>query len=379
MPAAARRRCPGPPPLRPEPVGLGAADRREPGPALILPSSDRVPAGRRLRSAAPARVSHPVRTVAGMAAARGLRVASGNGRRRAPTATSAFGVGRRENHDSAGFYRRFAPPVLSDDAVVEAPGVVDEIYLGDARSMDRVQPRRWPWWSRRRRTSPASSTRRSWARGASRPRTPSTSSCWRACSPSASPSSSPAAASRSTWPTWAASPTGRCRPTSSASCRTGWACCCGARWCGARPGAPGATAPGGRSAARPTRCCATSPSGWWWRPRAGSTGRSTARSGRRGGCRTRPPPRPTSSWRPRSTCGSWRPRAPRGSATRPRSRSSCRSGSSSSTPGGATWCSTRSWAWARRRWRRCARAPLPGLRHRPGYVEAARRRSRCRA
>ncbi|HZM31506.1 MAG TPA: site-specific DNA-methyltransferase [Acidimicrobiales bacterium] len=65
-------------------------------------------------------------------------MASGNGRRRA-TATSAFGVSRRENHDSAGFYRRFVPPVLSSDSTVEAPGVVDEIYLGDARSMDRVR------------------------------------------------------------------------------------------------------------------------------------------------------------------------------------------------------------------------------------------------
>src|SRR4029450_2507853 len=74
-----------------------------------------------------------------MAAARGLRVATGNGRRR-PTATSAFGVSRRENHDAAAFYRRFAPPVLSSDPDVRAPGVVDEIYLGDARSMDRVQP-----------------------------------------------------------------------------------------------------------------------------------------------------------------------------------------------------------------------------------------------
>jgi DNA modification methylase len=66
-------------------------------------------------------------------------VATGNGRRR-PTATSAFGVSRRENHDAAAFYRRFAPPVLSSDADVRAPGVVDEIYLGDARSMERVQP-----------------------------------------------------------------------------------------------------------------------------------------------------------------------------------------------------------------------------------------------
>ena len=67
-------------------------------------------------------------------------VADGTGRRRAPTATSAFGVSRRENHDSAGFYKRFAPPVLSKDDTVHPPGVVDEIYVGDARSMDRVQP-----------------------------------------------------------------------------------------------------------------------------------------------------------------------------------------------------------------------------------------------
>ena len=30
--------------------------------------------------------------------------------------------------------------MLSDDATVSAPGVVDEVYLGDARSMDRVRP-----------------------------------------------------------------------------------------------------------------------------------------------------------------------------------------------------------------------------------------------
>jgi DNA modification methylase len=70
----------------------------------------------------------------------GLRVADANGRRRGATATSAFGVSRRENHDSAGFYRRFPAPVLSDDDTVHAPGVVDRIHVGDARAMDRVQP-----------------------------------------------------------------------------------------------------------------------------------------------------------------------------------------------------------------------------------------------
>src|SRR5918995_7242630 len=72
--------------------------------------------------------------------ARGLSVADGTGRRRAATATSSFGVGRRESHDSAAFYARFASPTVSDDQVVNPPGVVDQIYVGDSRSMDRVRP-----------------------------------------------------------------------------------------------------------------------------------------------------------------------------------------------------------------------------------------------
>src|SRR5918993_5234102 len=72
--------------------------------------------------------------------ARGLSVADGTGRRRAATATSSFGVGRRENHDSAAFYSRFTSPIVSDDQMVDPPGVVDHIYVGDARSMDRVRP-----------------------------------------------------------------------------------------------------------------------------------------------------------------------------------------------------------------------------------------------
>ena len=63
----------------------------------------------------------------------------GTQRRRA-TSTSAFGVSRRENHDASGFYGRFPAPELSSDDTVEPPGVVDQIYVGDARSMDRVRP-----------------------------------------------------------------------------------------------------------------------------------------------------------------------------------------------------------------------------------------------
>jgi site-specific DNA-methyltransferase (adenine-specific) len=60
--------------------------------------------------------------------------------RKRATATSAFGVSRRENHDASGFYARFTAPTLSDDETIEPPGVVDQIYVGDARSMDRVRP-----------------------------------------------------------------------------------------------------------------------------------------------------------------------------------------------------------------------------------------------
>jgi site-specific DNA-methyltransferase (adenine-specific) len=58
--------------------------------------------------------------------------------RRAPTSTSAFGVGRRENHDSSGFYERFSPPTLSTDDTINPPAAIDQIIVGDARSMDAI-------------------------------------------------------------------------------------------------------------------------------------------------------------------------------------------------------------------------------------------------
>jgi site-specific DNA-methyltransferase (adenine-specific) len=64
-------------------------------------------------------------------------VADGRGKRR-PTATSAFGVSKREGHDSSAFYARFAPPEVSDDATVNEPKLVDEIIVGDSRSMTDV-------------------------------------------------------------------------------------------------------------------------------------------------------------------------------------------------------------------------------------------------
>jgi DNA modification methylase len=60
--------------------------------------------------------------------------------RRRPTATSAFGVGKRENHDASEFYARFTPPVVSKDEAVNPPdpASLDRILCGDARSMKEV-------------------------------------------------------------------------------------------------------------------------------------------------------------------------------------------------------------------------------------------------
>ena len=59
-------------------------------------------------------------------------------RRREPTSTSAFGVGRRESHDARDFYARFRPPAISPDAEVRPARVVDELFVGDARHMAQV-------------------------------------------------------------------------------------------------------------------------------------------------------------------------------------------------------------------------------------------------
>ena len=61
-----------------------------------------------------------------------------SGRPRKATATSSFGVSRRESHDASAFYGRFPLPTISSDDTVSAPKVLDEILLGDARSMTDV-------------------------------------------------------------------------------------------------------------------------------------------------------------------------------------------------------------------------------------------------
>lgn len=57
--------------------------------------------------------------------------------RRRSTTTSAFGVGRREAHDASSFYARFTPPRVSDDSQVSPPAARNEIWVGDAREIDR--------------------------------------------------------------------------------------------------------------------------------------------------------------------------------------------------------------------------------------------------
>ncbi|HEX2421186.1 MAG TPA: site-specific DNA-methyltransferase [Acidimicrobiia bacterium] len=58
---------------------------------------------------------------------------------RRPTATSAFGSGRRESHDSTGFYQRFPVPTITPDDEIAPPVLVDRLFVGDARLMSPEQ------------------------------------------------------------------------------------------------------------------------------------------------------------------------------------------------------------------------------------------------
>lgn len=60
-------------------------------------------------------------------------------RRRLATATTDFGSGRRESHDSSPFYQRFAPPQISGDEIVQPRAVVDTLFHGDSRSMTEAE------------------------------------------------------------------------------------------------------------------------------------------------------------------------------------------------------------------------------------------------
>jgi len=60
-------------------------------------------------------------------------------RRRLATATSEFGSGKRESHDSSLFYDRFASPVVSPDETIGQAACLDRLFCGDARAMTPAQ------------------------------------------------------------------------------------------------------------------------------------------------------------------------------------------------------------------------------------------------
>lgn len=64
--------------------------------------------------------------------------AESNPPRRRQTATSSFGVGKREGHDASKFYARFEAPVVSADDEVRPCTVADSIVCGDSRDMAAV-------------------------------------------------------------------------------------------------------------------------------------------------------------------------------------------------------------------------------------------------
>ncbi len=57
---------------------------------------------------------------------------------RRSTATSPFGVSKRESHDASGFYARFTPPILSPDRSISAAKELDKLIVGDSRRMPEV-------------------------------------------------------------------------------------------------------------------------------------------------------------------------------------------------------------------------------------------------
>lgn len=73
------------------------------------------------------------RSTKGLAAVAGIPEPSAQ--RKRATATSSFGVSRRENHDASGFYARFTPPLIDRSTDVHGSFVVEEPFrLCDIRN-----------------------------------------------------------------------------------------------------------------------------------------------------------------------------------------------------------------------------------------------------
>ena len=59
-------------------------------------------------------------------------------RRRRPTATSNFGVGRREAHDSSAFYDRFGVPEISQADTISPVRDIDDVFVGSSAQMSQL-------------------------------------------------------------------------------------------------------------------------------------------------------------------------------------------------------------------------------------------------
>jgi modification methylase len=58
--------------------------------------------------------------------------------RKPRTATSAFGVSKRESHDATGFYARFDAPAVSGDDTINPCTAADTMVCGDSRNMAAI-------------------------------------------------------------------------------------------------------------------------------------------------------------------------------------------------------------------------------------------------
>ncbi len=203
--------------------------------------------GRPCRSAVQAHISQSP------AASRTIHVCSGDGPRRR---TSAWAVASRTTHPGSTGVSNHRCSTTTQPCCRRSRWR-SRSCAGTPATCTPSPRTRLPSWSRRRPTSPASSTRRSSSATAFRARTWSTSNCSPTCSPTAFAFSSPGDESQPTSPTSVASRTGACRPTWCTSCKTASVCCCAARSCGRRASVPADRVRGARSAVRPTRCCAT--------------------------------------------------------------------------------------------------------------------------
>ncbi|HEU5309361.1 MAG TPA: site-specific DNA-methyltransferase [Acidimicrobiia bacterium] len=70
-----------------------------------------------------------------MAQRRTIRAVSGQ---RKATATSNFGVSKRESHDSSDFYARFTQPILDDSVDIDPRKEIDDVFVGNSASMTQV-------------------------------------------------------------------------------------------------------------------------------------------------------------------------------------------------------------------------------------------------